>query len=105
MRSFLTHLECTYCKAIFSIEKPHRTCNKCSKVLFPRYDIENARKEINPTKISTRTPTMWRYFEMMPVKDPKNVITLGEGFTPIFHAENFKLRKKYLPYLRNQMLK
>jgi threonine synthase len=30
---------------------------------------------------------MWRYFEMMPVRDEKNVVTLGEGFTPIFKAE------------------
>jgi threonine synthase len=30
---------------------------------------------------------MWRYFEMMPVRDESNVITLGEGFTPIFKAE------------------
>jgi len=88
MRSFLTHLECTYCKAIFSTEKPHRTCNKCSKVLFPRYDIENAKKEINPTKISTRTPTMWRYFEMLPIINPDNIVTLGEGFTPILPINN-----------------
>lgn len=27
---------------------------------------------------------MWRYFVMLPVFDPKNVVTLGEGFTPIF---------------------
>ena len=29
---------------------------------------------------------MWRYFEMMPVRDPGNVVSLGEGFTPIFEA-------------------
>ena len=88
MRSFLTHLECTYCKAIFSTEKPRRTCPKCSKVLFPRYDIENAKKEINPTKISTRTSTMWRYFEMLPIINPDNIVTLGEGFTPILPINN-----------------
>ena len=88
MRSFLTHLECTYCKTIFSTEKPHRTCNKCSKVLYPRYDIENAKKEITPTKISTRTPTMWRYFEMLPIINPDNIVTLGEGFTPILPINN-----------------
>ena len=88
MRSFLTHLECTYCKTIFSIEKPLRTCSKCSKVLYPRYDIENAKKEITPAKISTRTPNMWRYFEMLPIINPDNIITLGEGFTPILPINN-----------------
>ena len=88
MRSFLTHLECTYCKTIFSIEKPLRTCSKCSKVLYPRYDIENAKKEITQAKISTRTPNMWRYFEMLPIINPDNIITLGEGFTPILPINN-----------------
>ena len=30
---------------------------------------------------------MWRYFELMPVRDEANVVTLGEGFTPILRAE------------------
>ena len=35
----------------------------------------------------------WRYFEMLPVKDPKNIISLGEGFTPILPLK--KLSDKY----------
>jgi len=34
-----------------------------------------------------RPANMWRYFELMPVKDEANVVTLGEGFTPIFPAD------------------
>jgi len=30
---------------------------------------------------------MWRYREMLPVQNPSNVITLGEGFTPLVHAQ------------------
>ena len=30
---------------------------------------------------------MWRYYELMPVRDEANVVTLGEGFTPILRAE------------------
>jgi threonine synthase len=26
---------------------------------------------------------MWRYFEMLPVKDEKNIVSLGEGMTPV----------------------
>ena len=29
---------------------------------------------------------MWRYFEILPVLDPQNIVTLGEGFTPILKA-------------------
>ncbi len=30
---------------------------------------------------------MWRYAEMLPVQRPENVITLGEGFTPIIRVD------------------
>jgi len=30
-----------------------------------------------------RAPTLWRYQELLPVFEPKNQVTLGEGFTPI----------------------
>jgi threonine synthase len=29
---------------------------------------------------------MWRYAELLPVRSPENVISLGEGFTPLIHA-------------------
>ena len=44
MRSYLSNLECTYCGEIFSADEPMRLCEKCGKVLYPRYDIEEASK-------------------------------------------------------------
>ena len=37
--------------------------------------------------LKDRPPNMWRYFEVMPVLDEANVVTLGEGFTPIFKTD------------------
>ena len=31
---------------------------------------------------------MWRYFELLPIADQNNVVSLGEGFTPIHRADN-----------------
>ncbi len=86
MKSFLSHLECTYCGDIFSSGEPNRLCEECGKVLYPRYDVDEARKEFTRESLNGRAPNMWRYFEMMPILDPKNIITLGEGFTPIFET-------------------
>ena len=86
MKSYLKHLECTYCGLIHSVHEPNRLCVDCGKVLYPRYDIEKARLEINKENLKVRDSNMWRYFEMMPVLDFKNVVTLGEGFTPILSA-------------------
>ena len=84
MKSFLTHLECTYCGKVFSSEEPHRLCDDCGKVLYPRYDISSARKSLKKEDLLYRSSNMWRYFEMMPIINESNVVTLGEGFTPIF---------------------
>jgi len=87
MKSYLTHLECTYCHAIYPADEVIRLCAECSKVLYPRYDLAGARDALNPDELKNRPANMWRYFEVMPVLDEANVITLGEGFTPIFKAE------------------
>ena len=84
MKSFFTHLECTYCGKIHSSSEPQRLCVDCGKVLYPRYDLESARKIFTKEVLPYRQSNMWRYFEMMPILDEKNVVTLGEGFTPIF---------------------
>lgn len=86
MKSFLSYLECTYCGAHYPADELHTTCPRCGKVLYPRYDLEGARKALSPSLLKDRPPNMWRYFEVLPVRDPDNVVTLGEGFTPIFHA-------------------
>ena len=87
MKSYLTHLECTYCHATFSADEPHRTCPDCNKVLYPRYDIAGAKANFDRGLLPSRPANMWRYFEMMPIRDEANIITLGEGYTPIFKAE------------------
>ena len=84
MKSYLTHLECTYCGIELSADEPHRTCPDCGKVLYPRYDLQSASAALKREDLKDRPPNMWRYFEVMPVLDEANVVTLGEGFTPIF---------------------
>ena len=87
MKSFLTNLECTYCGIELSADEPHRTCPDCGKVLYPRYDLQAASKALDREDLKNRPANMWRYFELMPVRNEENVVTLGEGFTPIFKAE------------------
>jgi threonine synthase len=87
MKSYLTHLECTYCHSTFSADEPHRVCSDCGKVLYPRYDLKAASESLDREMLKERPANMWRYFEVMPIRDEANVITLGEGFTPIFKTE------------------
>ena len=92
--SFLSHLECTYCGAKYPSSKIFRLCpdEECQKVLFPRYDLDSSKaKDIfAKSEIKNRESNMWRYKEFLPILDDKNIISLGEGFTPIINSKRLK---------------
>ena len=92
MKSCLTHLECTYCGVTVSADEPAGTCIECGKVLFAKYDLEEAGTRLGREKLGHRDASMWRYFELLPVRDEARVVTLGEGFTPLFKAERLGKR-------------
>ena len=86
MKSYLSHLECTNCGATLPADQLIRLCPDCDKVLYARYDLEAARSEADRDALVGRRADMWRYFETMPVLDEANIVSLGEGITPILDA-------------------
>ena len=87
MKSYLTHLECTACGERHDADVLQTVCRSCAKVLYPRYDLEAVKKVVSPGELASREQTMWRYYEVLPVRDPVNVATLGEGGTPLLRVE------------------
>jgi threonine synthase len=81
--SFLTHLECTNCGEQYPTDKLITTCPACGKVLYARYDLAAAAKEMTKEALIGRPWNLWRYHEIMPVQDPANALTLGEGGTAV----------------------
>lgn len=86
MKSYLTHLECTACHRAFSAEEVHTTCLSCGKVLYPRYDLQGARRAVDPKAIANRPRSLWRWYEVLPVRDRAHIVSLGEGDTPLLPA-------------------
>lgn len=84
MRSYLVDLVCTACGATFASERLHTVCERCGKVLYPRYDLEAAGKAMTKEVLSDRPFTLWRYREVLPVRSDEHEVTLGEGGTPLF---------------------
>lgn len=81
-----THLECTRCGASHDVDRPQRLSPCCGKPLYPRYDLDALRSRFRPDRLAGRAPTMWRYAEVLPVRDPAYRLSLGEGFTPLVDA-------------------
>src|SRR5579859_7372358 len=81
-RSFLSHLECSACGLRHDADQLQTVCSACGLVLFARYDLDGVRAAVKPTDFSARRWDMWRYWELLPIRDQANVISLGEGLTP-----------------------
>lgn len=84
--SYLSHLECALCGKHYNADELQTLCPECQRPLLARYDLEAAKSEWGRNSLEGREANMWRYREVLPVRDQKNAIKLGEGYTPIFHA-------------------
>src|SRR6478752_2062130 len=85
--SYFTHLECSVpCGAgPYDPHVPQHLCT-CGAPLLARYDLDGA-KAWHPSSLAGREPTMWRYRELLPLFDGEQPLTLGEGWTPLVHAQ------------------
>jgi threonine synthase len=81
--SAILDLQCVSCRKVFEASGPINTCKACGSPLSCRYDYEKAKENLFPATLLRRTKSLWRYREVLPVADPANIVTLGEGFTPI----------------------
>ena len=86
--SFLSELKCTGCAETYDPNVVQTFCSACQSPLLVYYDLESAREILDRDEISERNTGMWRWREILPIQDPDNVLTLGEGDTPLLHARN-----------------
>src|SRR5687767_4716871 len=89
---FLTHLSCSACKTEHSAKELQTVCSKCGKPLYAMYDLPAAGRTMTKESLRARTKSMWRYREVMPVREDRNIITLGEGGTPLLLAPRLAAR-------------
>jgi threonine synthase len=83
----VTHLECSLCGLRHEAGVLQDLCVECAKPLLVRYDLFEAARTMTRESLRTRGSNMWRYREVLPVSDELNVVTLGEGWTPLLHAD------------------
>ncbi|MBL0387352.1 threonine synthase [Tumebacillus sp. ITR2] len=81
-KSFLSHLECPKCGTTHDADTLQHLCS-CGAPLLVRYDLKSAAQVMKKEDLAHREPSLWRYRELLPVRDDANIVTLGEGMTPL----------------------
>jgi threonine synthase len=83
----VTHLECALCGLRHEANTLQNLCIECGKPLLVRYDLEKAALTLTRESLASRESSLWRYREVLPVVDEANIVSLGEGWTPLFKVD------------------
>ena len=97
---YVTHLECAACGRRYEARRLHNLCAECGKPLLVRYDLRAAARTLTRESLRGRRADLWRYAEVLPVGRAENIVSLGEGWTPLLRArrlgERLGLRELYI---------
>ena len=88
----LTHLACTLCGQRHDAAVPQNVSACCGKPLFAHYDLAAAARTLTKDSLRSREKSLWRYREVLPVRDIASIVTLGEGWTPLLPAPRLGAR-------------
>jgi len=91
--SLATGLICSRCKQNYDIHQLQTFSPCCNKPFLVEYDLSAAPQK---EELKNRRQDMWRYQEFLPVFEPENIVTLGEGYTPTRFFETYENVKIYL---------
>ena len=85
-QSCLSHLECSLTGEVYDADQVMNLSPASQRPLLARYDLEAAAQTLTADSLRQRAPGMWRYREVLPVRDVRHIINLGAGSTPLLPA-------------------
>jgi threonine synthase len=80
--TFVTHLECSLTSEHYPADTL-QTLSKAGRPLLVRYDLDGVRRALPRERLAARPQSLWRYRELLPVRRPQSVVSLGEVVTPL----------------------
>lgn len=83
---FVTHLECSKTGKTYEPNKIYNL-SEAGKPLLVRYDLKRAAETLTKDSLKGRVSSLWRYREVLPVVSDENIVSLGEGWTPLPQAK------------------
>src|SRR4249920_2380200 len=82
LATFVSHLECSLTGERYPADTLHGL-SRAGRPLLVRYDLDGVRGALPRAALAERPQTLWRYRELLPVRRPENVVSLGEVVTPL----------------------
>src|SRR5437762_6654186 len=89
--TFVTHLECSLTGERYPADTL-QTLSKAGRPLLVRYDLDGVRRALPRGTLAARLQSLWRYRELLPVRRPENVVSLGEVVTPLIPLPRISAR-------------
>jgi threonine synthase len=81
--SYIKDISCSSCGKRFANEIVNSFCPDCKSPILTNYDLKEAHTRVDREELGRRGKGMWRWHELLPVRDEKNVVSLGEGDTAL----------------------
>jgi threonine synthase len=80
--------ECPTCLHREPLDRPWLACPACGgEWLDARYEYRALAHQWRE-RIAARPFSLWRYWDLLPLRDERNILTIGEGGTPLLHGTN-----------------
>jgi threonine synthase len=80
--TFVTHLECSLTGERYEADRRHGL-SAAGKPLLVRYDLDGVRATLTKEALADRPMDLWRWRELLPVRQTSNIVSLGENATPL----------------------
>jgi threonine synthase len=77
-------LKCDHCHTSFNKYEIVTFCAHCKKPIVVDFLVGSGLKR---SSIDVKERSMWRYAQMLPLLDKRNIVSLGEGWTPILKMD------------------
>jgi threonine synthase len=84
--TFAKEIICPRCQKTFDLSRLLSLC-PCGSPLLVQYDLQKAKETIAKSSFVGKVSSLWRYRELLPLKYETNLVTLGEGYTPLLDAK------------------
>jgi len=82
-----SQLQCDHCGGIHDKNKIHTFCLKDNQPLIAKYHLSES---FSKESLKNKPYNMWRYSEVFPIEKEENIVSLGEGFTPLLSLSNLE---------------